>query len=62
MAIFDDMPPTRKPVHEIGADLALLSADELRQRIDALRSEIARLEEEIEMKTSSKAAAERFFR
>jgi uncharacterized small protein (DUF1192 family) len=30
MAIFDDMPPTRKPVHEIGADLALLSADELR--------------------------------
>ncbi|VVT06239.1 DUF1192 domain-containing protein [Rhizobium sp. EC-SD404] len=62
MAIFDDVPPTRKPVHEIGIDLSLLSADELRQRIEALRTEIARLEEEIETKTSSKAAAEQFFR
>lgn len=62
MAIFDEPPPTRNGIHEIGADLTLLSAGELRERVAALRAEIERLEAEIAQKTDSRAAAESFFR
>ena len=62
MSLFDEDRPKKQPVHEIGSDLSLLSADELAVRIDLLRQEIARLETEKASKSVSKAAAENFFR
>jgi uncharacterized small protein (DUF1192 family) len=62
MSLFDEDRPKKQPVHEIGSDLSLLSADELTVRIDLLRQEIARLETEKASKSASKAAAENFFR
>ncbi|TIS05536.1 MAG: DUF1192 family protein, partial [Mesorhizobium sp.] len=46
MAIFDDEPRKKPRPHEIGQDLSLLSVDDLSERIDLLREEIARLEAE----------------
>lgn len=62
MAIFDDEAKPFKPIHEIGGDLSMLSADELDQRISALRAEIERLESERARKSASRDAAESFFR
>ncbi|RIK84498.1 MAG: DUF1192 domain-containing protein [Hyphomicrobiales bacterium] len=62
MALFDDEAARPKRVHEIGQDLSLLSADELRERIDQLRAEIARIEGELDAKGSSRIAAEALFR
>lgn len=62
MSINDEDRPARKVAHEIGCDLSLLSADELAQRIDLLKAEIARLEEEKVRKGASRSAAEKFFR
>ena len=44
MSLFDDDHPKKQPVHEIGCDLSLLSADELSSRIEMLKQEIERLE------------------
>ena len=62
--MFEDDEPRAKKASEIviGADLALISVDELEERITLLESEIARLREEIAEKQSSKAAAENFFK
>jgi uncharacterized small protein (DUF1192 family) len=62
MSLFDDDRPKKQLAHEIGSDLALLSADELSLRIDLLKQEIERLEAERERKSASKSAAESFFR
>lgn len=62
MAIFDDEPAKKVRAHEIGQDLALLSVGELTERIDLLRSEIARLEAELAQKGATKSAAEALFR
>ena len=62
MAIEDDDKPRKKITHEIGQDLSLLSVDELRERINQLRAEIGRLEDELTAKGSTKAAAEALFR
>jgi uncharacterized small protein (DUF1192 family) len=62
MAIFEDEPKKPKIAHEIGQDLSTLSVEELRERIALLRSEIARLEGELNTKSSTKAAAESLFR
>jgi uncharacterized small protein (DUF1192 family) len=62
MSLFDDDRPKKQPAHEIGCDLALLSADELSVRIDVLKQEIARLDAERARKSESKSAAESFFR
>jgi len=51
-----------KTIHEIGSDLSLLSVGELRERIAALKEEIARLEAVIRSKESSKDAADTFFK
>lgn len=48
--------------HEIGCDLTFLSADELQRRIDLMKAEIGRLEQEISRKTAGRAAAENLFR
>jgi uncharacterized small protein (DUF1192 family) len=61
-AIDEDGRPTKKPIHEIGQDLTLLSVGELRERIQMLHDEIARLEEDIRMKQSTRAAADQFFK
>jgi uncharacterized small protein (DUF1192 family) len=62
MALFDDEPKKKKPVHEIGQDLSLLSVGELNERILALRAEIVRLEAELAAKGSTKSAAEALFK
>lgn len=62
MAIFDDVPRKKALPHEIGQDLALLSVEELTQRIALLRDEIARLEVELKAKGSTRTAAEALFK
>ena len=58
----DDDRPAPRRAHEIGADLSLLSADELEARIALLQEEIERLAAERARKTDSRAAAERLFK
>jgi uncharacterized small protein (DUF1192 family) len=62
MSLFDEDGAKRKIAHEIGADLSLLSADELTARIGLLREEISRLESEREAKQKGRAAAENLFK
>jgi uncharacterized small protein (DUF1192 family) len=63
MAAFDDEDaPKKKPTHEIGQDLTLLSAGELANRVALLKDEIARLEADIEKKRAVKSAADLFFK
>jgi uncharacterized small protein (DUF1192 family) len=63
MPAFDDEDaPKKKIVHEIGQDLALLSAGELTARIALLKGEIARLEVDIAKKQAVKSAADMFFK
>ena len=62
MSLFDDDKPRKKVAHEIGQDLSLLSADELTARIELLKAEIERLEADVLLKTSSRSAAESFFK
>ncbi|MDH4440012.1 MAG: DUF1192 domain-containing protein [Rhizobium sp.] len=53
----------RKPTvtHQLGADLSAISADELRQRITLLESEIERIKAEIDRKEASRKAADSLF-
>lgn len=62
MALFDDEPVNRTPVHVLGQNLSELSVDDLEERIGQLRAEIDRLENEMTAKGSSRLAAEAFFR
>ncbi len=57
----DALRPKRK-AHEIGEDLTFLSAGELRERVDALKAEIERLEAAIRSKEASRDAADSFFK
>jgi uncharacterized small protein (DUF1192 family) len=61
-AIEDDDRPKRKTQHEIGQDLSLLSLEELRERAELLRSEIARLESAMTSKQASRQTADQFFK
>ncbi len=58
----DEDRPKKKIAHEIGADLSLISVEELRERIGLLHEEIARLEADIARKQASKSAADAFFK
>jgi uncharacterized small protein (DUF1192 family) len=58
----EDDRPKKKLVHEIGQDLALLSIEELRDRIALLREEIARLEAAAARKLASRSTADQFFK
>ena len=62
MRIEDDDRPKKKIAHEIGADLSLISVEELKERIALLKEEIARLEANIAQKEASKSAADSFFK
>lgn len=61
-AVDDDGRPKKKIAHEIGQDLALLSVDEITERIALLRAEIERLEEALRSKRASRSAADQFFK
>lgn len=58
----EDVAPKKKMAHEIGQDLALLSVEELNERIAFLHEEIARLESERSRKQASRAQANEFFK
>ncbi len=58
----DEEPRVKKTTHQIGEDLSDISVGELEERITQLRAEIARLEAEIEAKTSSRSAADAAFK
>ena len=62
MAQDDENPIKRKASHEIGQELSHLSIEELGERIDALKEEIARLEVARAGKQASRSSADRFFR
>jgi uncharacterized small protein (DUF1192 family) len=61
-AMDDDDRPKKKIVHEIGQDLALLSVNEITERIALLQEEIGRLEEALNKKRASRSAADQFFK
>jgi uncharacterized small protein (DUF1192 family) len=61
-AMDDDDRPKKKISHEIGQDLALLSVDEITERIALLREEIGRLEEALNKKRASRSSADQFFK
>jgi uncharacterized small protein (DUF1192 family) len=61
-AMDEDDRPKKKIAHEIGQDLALLSINELRDRIALLKEEIARLEASINSKQASRGVADQFFK
>jgi uncharacterized small protein (DUF1192 family) len=61
-AVDPDELPKKKVTHDLGQDLALLSAGELAERVGLLKDEIARLEAEIARKRVSKSAADTFFK
>jgi uncharacterized small protein (DUF1192 family) len=58
----EDVPIKKKAAHEIGQDLALLSVEELSERIKLLEEEIARLDAARTKKRASRDAADQFFR
>ncbi len=62
MRMDEDDRPKKKIAHEIGADLSLISVEELRERIGLMREEIARLEADIAKKQASKSAADAVFK
>lgn len=59
---FDEPRRPAKPQITLGEDLSLMSVEELRSRIQALEAEIARIESELEAKTSSRGVAESVFK
>ncbi|BCM84817.1 hypothetical protein NS228_10010 [Methylobacterium indicum] len=62
--MFDEAERGTRPrnVHEIGQDLSVLSVSDLDERIEALRREIARLEEDRRRKLASQEAARAAFK
>jgi len=62
MDLDDIAPPPKKKTHELGQDLSKFSVSELQALIDTLKGEIARVEETLAAKQSSKSAAEAAFK
>jgi uncharacterized small protein (DUF1192 family) len=58
----EDDRPKKKLAHEIGQELALLSVEELGERIALLKDEIARLETARAKKQASRSVADQFFK
>ncbi len=62
MTFADDDRPRPLPTARPGENLADLSIDELKARIELYRAEIERLAGEVEKKEKSRNAAQSFFR
>jgi uncharacterized small protein (DUF1192 family) len=62
MDLDDIAPPPKKRGHELGQDLNKLSVSELQALIETLKDEIARVEQVLSAKQSSKSAAEAAFK
>jgi uncharacterized small protein (DUF1192 family) len=62
MDLDDIAPPPKKKTYELGQDLSKHSVGELQALIDALKEEIARVEQTLHAKQSSKSAAESVFK
>jgi len=62
VAMDEDLLPKKKPTHEIGQDLSLLSLAELAERISLLKDEIDRLEAAVRSKSATRQAADQFFK
>jgi uncharacterized small protein (DUF1192 family) len=62
MAVDDEDRPRKKITHEIGQELALLSVDELTERIALLQGEIERLQAAAASKQASRNVADKFFK
>lgn len=58
----EELEPRGKKNYEIGEDLTTISVDELKEIIAVLEQEIARIEGEINVKESSKKAADSVFK
>jgi uncharacterized small protein (DUF1192 family) len=58
----DDDQPKKKPSHEIGQDLSLLSVFELEERVALLEAEIIRMRAAAQAKAAAKGAADAFFK
>lgn len=60
----DDLapPPKKAKSYELGQDLSKLSVGELQALIDDLKADIARVEQTLAAKQSSKSAAESVFK
>ena len=59
----DELQPIKKPkTYELGQDLSKHSVDDLQALIDDLKTEIARVEQVLGAKQSSKSAAEAAFK
>jgi uncharacterized small protein (DUF1192 family) len=58
----DDLEPKKPKGHETGTDLTKLSVGELKALIETLKEEIARVEQTLAAKQSSKSAAESVFK
>ncbi|MFQ5625778.1 MAG: DUF1192 domain-containing protein [Methyloligellaceae bacterium] len=58
----EELEPKKKKDFEIGCDLANHSIDELKELVERLGNEIARLEDEIRAKESSRDAADSVFK
>jgi uncharacterized small protein (DUF1192 family) len=61
-ALDEDDRPKKKLAHEIGQDLTLLSVEELGERVQLLKDEIARLEADMNRKRASRSTADQFFK
>ena len=62
MSFIDDDRPKKLPAAQPGENLADLSVDELKGRIEIYRAEIERVERDIEAKERHRNAADSFFR
>jgi uncharacterized small protein (DUF1192 family) len=58
----EELVKTGKPGPAVGDDLSELSVEELKVRIEAFESEIVRLKADIDLKQSTKLAADSFFK
>jgi len=58
----EEATPAPRPSYAIGQDLSSLSVEELKRTIALLREEIARLEQELQAKDTTRAAADALFR
>lgn len=62
MVFVDDDRPRKKPTHEIGQDLSLLSVGDLEDRIGILEAEIVRLREALQARHRTRSAADSVFK